>query len=88
MYKIQYLHLFSFNSNTLTHLFYIEPVSFLRFSDGISLQYCLMQDFKVSLSLKWRLFLPTLLDKIPYKFSIGFKSGDLEGQSKLQYFLF
>ena len=45
-----------------------------------------MQDFKVSLSSNWRFFLYTLLDKIPHKFSIGFKSGDLVSQSKISIF--
>ena len=88
LYKIQYLHLFPFNCNTSTHLFCIESISFLRVSDGILFQYSLMQEMKVSLSSNWCLFLYTLLDKIPHKFSIGFKSGNLVGQSKLQYFLF
>ena len=80
--------LYSFNCNTSTHLFWIESINFLRFSDGISFQYCLNQDFKVSLSSNWRLFLYTLLGKIPHKFSIGFKSRDLVGESKFPYFLF
>ena len=86
MYKIQYLHLFPFNCNTSTHLFCIESISFLKVLDGISFQYCQMQDFKVSLSSNWHLFLNTLLDKIPYKFSIGFKSGNLVGQSQTSNF--
>ena len=49
LYKIQYLNLFPFNCNTSTQLFWIESIIFLRVSDGISFQYCLMQDFKVSL---------------------------------------
>ena len=82
MYKIQYLYLFPFNCNTSTCLFCIESISFRRVSDRISFQYCLMQDFKVSLSSNWCLFLYTLLDKIFHKFSIGFKCGDLVGQFK------
>ena len=39
-----------------------------------------MQDFKVSLSSNRCLFLYILLDKVPHKFSIGFKSGVLVGQ--------
>ena len=31
-------------------------------SDVISFQYCLMQDFKISLSSNWRVFLYTLFD--------------------------
>ena len=86
LYKIQYLHLFPFNCNTSTHLFWIDSISFLRVSDGISFQYCLMQDFKVSLTSNWRLFLYTLLDTIPHKFSIRFKPGYLVGQSKTSLF--
>ena len=167
LYKIQYLHLFPFNCNTSTHLFWIESISFLRVSvslfngistlfrlfnakailleepyryylthswedkgvhtfpkgicpkvnviawlefelgyydsavhrfnhyttrtplrvsDGISFQYCLMQDFKVSLSSKWGLFFSTILHKIPHDFSDGFKSGDFVGQSKTSIF--
>ena len=86
MYKIQYLHLFPFNCNTSTHLFWIESISFLRVSNRISFQNYLMQYFKVSLSSNWRLFLHTLLDKIPHNFSIGFKSGDSVGQSKTWIF--
>ena len=85
MYKIQYLHLFPFNCSTSTRLFCIESISFESFR-WISFQYCLMQDFKVFLSSNWCLFLYTLLDKIPYKFSIEFKSGNLVGQSKTSIF--
>ena len=46
-----------------------------------------MQDFKVSLVSNWRLSLYNL-DKIPYKVSIGFKSGDLVGQSKSSIFFY
>ena len=83
---MKYLHLFPFNYNTSTQLFWIEWISFLRVSDGISFQYCLMQDFKVSLSSNLHLFLYIILGKIPHKFSIGFKSGDLVGQSKTSIF--
>ena len=86
LYKIQNLHLFPFNSKTSTRPFRIESRSFLRVSDGISFQHCWMQNFKVSLSSNWRLFLYNLLDKIPHKFSVGFKSEDWVGQSKTSIF--
>ena len=66
----------------------MKSISFLRVSDEISFQYCLMQDFKVSFSSNWHLFLYTFLYKIPHKFSIGFKSGDLVGQSQTSIFCF
>ena len=86
LYKIQYLHLSPFNCNTSTHLFCFESISFLRVSYGISFQYCLMQDFKVSLSLNWHLFCILFLTKFPTNFLIEFKSGDLVGRSKTSIF--
>ena len=80
------IFIFLFNCNTSTHLFWIESISFLWVLDGISFQYYLMQDFKVSLSSNWHLFLYTLVNKIPHKFSIGFKSRNLVDQSKTSIF--
>ena len=74
-----------FSCNISTHLFCIEAISFLRVSNEISFQYCLMQDFKVSLSSNWRLFLYSSWQNSPQIF-IGFKSRDLVGLSKTSIF--